>query len=90
LYPFSSKACSKTGFLTIKEPLAPLKTYTLAGYGSIPAEQELILELETVGAIAKTWVFLIPVPLHQSGSPYSAAKSLDAASALDLMLLKIV
>ena len=43
----------------------------LAGIGSMPAEQLLSLELDTVGAIASKWVFLIPVPLHQVGSPYS-------------------
>ena len=54
LCPFSSKILSNSGFLTIKVPLAPLNVYILAGYGSIPAEQLLILELDTVGAIAKT------------------------------------
>ena len=56
----------------------------------MPAEQVLIRELDTVGAIANRWVFLIPVFLHQSGSPYSTASWRDAASALILISLKIV
>ena len=58
--------------------------------GSIPAEQLFNLELDTVGAIASKWVFLIPVPLHHTGSPYSWANSLEVASALFLISLKIV
>ena len=46
-------------------------------------------EFDTVGATANKWVFLIPVPLHHNGSPYSAAKFIDADSALLLILLKI-
>ena len=56
----------------------------LAGIGSIPAEQLFKRELDTVGAIASKWVFLIPVPLHQVGSPYSCANALEVASAFCL------
>ena len=62
----------------------------LAGKGSIPALiPPQITELDTVGATANRCVFLIPVPLHHKGSPYSAAKSIEAVSASDLILLKI-
>ena len=58
----------------------------LAGKGSIPAEiPPQITELDTVGATANKWVFLIPVPLHHNGSPYSWANAIDAFSALPLI-----
>src|SRR5210317_546101 len=62
-----------------------------AGIGSIPADTppEIVLLL-TVGAIANRWVFRIPVPLHHSGSPYSSANFLDAASASLLICEKIL
>ena len=66
----------------MKVPFAELKVYTLAGIGSIPADTPPeIVEFDTVGATAIRWVFLIPVPLHQTGSPYSSANFLDASSA---------
>ena len=52
-----------------------------AGKGSMPALiPPVITELDTVGATASKWVFLIPVPLHHNGSPYSKAKAIDAFS----------
>ena len=50
-----------------------------AGSGSIPADTPPdIVELDTVGAIASKCVFLTPVPLHQTGSPYSSANFLSS------------
>ena len=62
----------------------------LAGIGSIPAEQLFKREFDTVGAIASRWVFLIPVPLHHTGSPYSWANALEVASAFCLISLNKV
>src|SRR5210317_984206 len=61
-----------------------------AGIGSIPADTPPEIELLlTVGAIASKCVLRIPVPLHHSGSPYSSANFLDAASACVLICEKI-
>ena len=54
----------------MKVPFALCSVNTLAAHGSMPGEIfPASLLFETVGAIARKWVFLKPVPLHQSGSP---------------------
>ena len=65
----------------MKVPLEVCSVNTLAAQGSIPGDTlPANLELLTVGATALKCVFLNPVSLHQSGSPYSDAKSLEALS----------
>ena len=62
-------------------PLADCSVNTLAAQGSIPGDTlPDNLLFDTVGATALKCVFLIPVPTHHNGSPYTSAKSLLALS----------
>ena len=67
---------SNSGFFLIKVPLEVCSVNTFAAQGSIPGDElPANFELDTVGATALRCVFLNPVSLHQSGSPYSDAKN---------------
>ena len=65
----------------MKVPFEVCSVKTFAAQGSIPGDTlPANFELDTVGATALRCVFLKPVSLHHSGSPYSDAKSLEALS----------
>ena len=59
----------------MKVPLEVCSVNTFAFHGSIPGDTlPANFEFDTVGATALRCVFLNPLSLHQSGSPYSDAQ----------------
>ena len=81
LNPTLRRTRSSSAFLRMNVPLAVCSVKTFAAHGSIPGETlPLNFEFDTVGATAIICVFLIPVPTHHSGSPYSSDKARDARS----------